>query len=258
MTMLMYSPRSVFSVLSAALAALAFLLTWAPLHGAETVSSAATPEARAETLQNLYRGLTSLTFDFSQVTSSGGRERTGSGNGVFYKAPAPRSGTGSSERLTKEISIMRWNYTEPDRQIIINDGENLSIYTEKDRQLIKTPASELESDITFAIFAGTRALLDDFEARDADSSTTMHSSVDSYLRTVLLVPREPHNQIKTVQVWFDEKGIIHHLRIEDHFAATTDLHFDNIELNGLPPYDREQADLIISLQVPPDTEIITQ
>lgn len=256
--MLMYSQRPVFPVLSAALAALAlFLLTWAPLHGAETVSPAATPEARAETLQNLYRGLTSLTFDFSQVTSSGGRERTGRGNGVFYKAPAPPSGTGPGDRPSEGISIMRWNYTEPDRQVIINDGEYLSIYTESDRQLIKTPASELESDITFAIFAGARSLLDDFAARDA-GSVTMHSPEDGDLQTVLLVPREPHNQIKTVQIWFDEKGIIRHLRIEDHFAATTDLHFDNIELNGLPPNDREQADLIISLQVPPDTEIITQ
>lgn len=254
--MLTYLQKTVFPILSASLAALTLLMTCGPLSAEKAVSSAASPESRAETLQNLYRGLTSLTFDFSQVTRSGGRERTGRGNGVFYKAPAP-SNTEPSDSPSKGTSIMRWNYTEPDRQVIINDGETLSIYTEKDRQLIKTPAGELESDITFAFFAGVRALLDDFEARDPDNDM-MHTPGESGLRTVLLAPRKPHNQIKSVQIWFDETGIIRHLRIEDHFEATTDLHFENIKLNAIPPYDREQADLIIFLQVPPGTEIITQ
>jgi len=240
----------------AALAALAFLLICAPLRAAAASSAGSSPEARAAALQDFYRGLTSLTFDFSQMTFSGGRERTGKGNAVFYKGPAPAAKTGQDHGRGKWIGIMRWNYTEPDNQVIINDGETLSIYTAKDKQLIRTPAGELESDITYAFFAGARALLDDFEAGEA-SGDPLHPAAGD-LRTLLLVPRQPHNQIKTIQVWFDAASIIRHFRIEDHFGATTDLRFDNIEYNSLPPYDPKQVEMIISLQVPPDTEIITQ
>lgn len=232
-------------------------MTCALLHAAETGPPQDSPESRAETLQNLYRELTSLTFDFNQVTSTGGRQRTGRGNAVFYKGPAPPSAPAQNNAANRGVSIMRWNYTEPDRQVIINDGETLAIYTEKDKQLIKTPAGELESDITYAFFAGARDLLDDFEARTADRNL-VYASDGGDMRTILLIPRRPHNQIKTVQLWFDETNIIHHLRIEDHFDATTELHFDNITLNSLPPYDRNQVDRIISLQVPAGTEIITQ
>jgi len=253
----MYLQKSIFSLLSPVPAIMALLVTCALLHAAETDLPQDSPASRAETLQNIYRGLTSLTFDFSQVTSTGGRERTGRGNAVFYKGPAPPSVPAQNDPVNKGVSIMRWNYTDPDRQVIINDGETLSIYTEKDKQLIKTPAGELESDITYAFFAGARNLLDDFEARAADRSMVYATDEDD-LRTILLIPRRPHNQIKTVQIWFDEKNIIHHLRIEDHFDATTELHFDNITLNTLPPYDRNQVERIISLQVPSGTEIITQ
>jgi len=246
--------KSGVPILFAALAALAFLLSYALLRAAAADSAGPSAEARAATLQDFYRGLTSLTFDFSQMTFSGGRERTGKGNAVFYKGPT--AGTGQDRDQGKGISIMRWNYTEPDNQIIINDGETLSIYTAKDKQLIRTPAGELESDITFAFIAGTRALLDDFEAREANGDP-LHPAAGG-LRTLLLVPRQPHNQVKTIQVWFDDANIIRHFRIEDHFGTTTDLRFDNIEYNSLPPYDPKQVEMIISLQVPPDTEIITQ
>ena len=85
----------------------------------------------------------------------------------FFTRPsfsASRAAAGDSSGQHRS-SVMRWNYAEPDKQVIINDGETLFIYTEKDRQLIKTPAQEIESDITYAFFAGTRNLLDDFEAR---------------------------------------------------------------------------------------------
>ncbi len=223
-----------------------------PVLGAEVPPS---PEEQALELQNLYGKMTSLTFDFDQVTRTGGRERTGRGNAVFYKTHPP-SLAAQSDSGTAPRSVMRWNYTEPDRQIIINDGTTLLIYTENDHQLIKTPAREIESDITYAFFAGTRNLMDDFAARAAGKEF-IYSSPDK-LQTLLLVPRKPHNQIKDVQIWFDAKGIIHHMLIADHFDSVTELNFDHIKLNSLPPGDQKEINRITSFTVPPGTEIITQ
>lgn len=233
---------------------LPLLLLCQPLLAAETLEPEA--EAQARTLQHLYAGLTSLTFDFQQITRTGGRERTGQGNAVFYKPVAATTAAAKTADRDLPRSVMRWNYAEPDRQVIINDGQTLSIYTEKDKQLIKTPAKELESDITYAFFAGNRNLLDDFEAQ-SPAEEVLSSRVGA-LQTLLLVPRTPHNQIRSVQIWFDERGVIQRLLLTDHFDAETDLHFSGIVLNSLPPHDRQQLESIISFQPPAGTEVISR
>lgn len=233
---------------------LPLLLLCRPLLAEETQEPEA--EARARSLQHLYAGLTSLTFDFQQITRTGGRERTGQGSAVFYKPVTAATAAAKTADRDLPRSVMRWNYAEPDRQIIINDGQTLSIYTEKDKQLIKTPAKELESDITYAFFAGTRNLLDDFEAQ-SPAEEVLSSRVGAQ-QTILLVPRTPHNQIKSVQIWFDERGIIQRLLLTDHFDAQTELDFSHIVLNSLPPNDRQQLESIISFQPPAGTEVISR
>jgi len=212
-------------------------------------------ESQALALQSKYNSLTSLTFSFEQVTSTGTRERKGRGEALFYRYQLP-SEVGQKDDTFVKQSVMRWNYTEPDPQIIVSDGQTLSIYTEKDKQLIRTPAKELESDITYAFFAGTRNLLDDFAAKAPD--TTFLFSSDTELQTLLLVPRQPHNQIRDVQVWFDSEGLIHHLKITDHFESVTELNFNNIMANSLPPGDRKTLNDIITFPIPPGTEIISR
>jgi len=228
-----------------------------PLTAAFTAAAAdePSPESHALALQNKYNSLISLTFGFDQLTRTGTRERSGLGDAVFYRfQPASEVTPESSPSATQ--SVMRWNYTEPDPQIIVSDGQTLSIYTEKDQQLIRTPAQELESDITYAFFSGARNLLDDFAAASGDPAYLFSS--ETKLQTILLVPRQPHNQIRDVQVWFDSDGLIHHLMITDHFDSVTELHFDNIKVNGLPAGDRKTLEEIITFSVPPGTEIISR
>lgn len=235
-------------------------LLFAALFLTATVTAAAavdelSPESHALALQNKYKSLGSLTFGFDQLTRTGTRERSGRGEAVFYRFQPPSEVTPEDSAPATQ-SVMRWNYTEPDPQIIVSDGQTLSIYTEKDQQLIRTPAQELESDITYAFFAGIRNLLDDFDARSADS-TYLFSSAQQ-LQTILLVPRQPHNQIRDVQVWFDNDGLIQHLMITDHFDSVTELNFDNIKVNSLPAGDRKTLESIITFPVPPGTEIISR
>lgn len=243
-------PKTSWLALFTALFTLSLLLPGRLLLAEES------PEAQARALQRLYAGLTSLTFDFQQVARTGGRERTGQGKAVFYKPRIAESAKGKDSARDLPASVMRWNYAEPDQQVIINDGKTLSIYTAKDKQLIKTPAKELESDITYAFFAGTRNLLDDFKPQ-APTEEVLSSRVGA-LRSLLLVPRTPHNQIKTVQVWFNEQGVIQRLLLTDHFDAETELRFSQIVLNSLPPHDQGELARIISFQPPAGTEIITR
>ncbi|MCF6187924.1 MAG: outer membrane lipoprotein carrier protein LolA [Desulfobulbaceae bacterium] len=197
-------------------------------------------------LQKAYRHLTSLQFNFAQLTRTGLRTRTGSGNAVFVRTADP-----------DKPGIMRWNYTEPDPQIILNDGDKLSIYTENDHQLIVTSAAELNADITYAFFSGNRNLNDDFIPAAPDRRYGF-ALPDTPLEAIRLTPRKPHPQIKAVQLWFDQNFLIHRIIIEDHFDSITELTFTNIRTDTVNPKDQKQVDAILNLDLPPDTEIITQ
>ncbi len=72
------------------------------------------PEDIAAQLQEKYDSLHSLAFDFKQQSSGemSGRPIQGSGSAIFYRA--------------KETSMMRWNYNEPDTQVLVSDGTTFS------------------------------------------------------------------------------------------------------------------------------------
>lgn len=197
---------------------------------------------QVDKVQQRYRSLTSLTFDFEQITGSGGRARKGAGNCIFYRPAADKAG------------IMRWNYTAPDVQVIINDGKQLSIYNEKDKQLLVSSAAELESDITYSLFTGKQDLLDAFSVQPADSRFKARKDV----RIVQLTPKKPNGQVKKVHCWFDSKSVIRQILLEDHFDTLTKLAFSNIKFDTLPANSAKAAEELVKLNVPKGTEVVRQ
>uniref|UniRef100_UPI0040575EB2 LolA family protein n=1 Tax=Candidatus Electronema sp. TaxID=2698783 RepID=UPI0040575EB2 len=223
---------------------LLFVLLAADLRGARAASETELRQ-RVEKIQQLYRSQTSFSFDFQQITRSGRRDRHGAGSSVFY-----RPGNGSP-------GIMRWNYTAPDKQIILNDGKQLSVYTEKDKQVLISSAAELESEITASLFAGSRNLTDDFDVQPAQSRF-VSGAAGQDIQVAQLVPKKPHGQIKTVHVWFDSKSNIRKLVMEDHFDTLTELVFNKIKFNELPAGSAKVAEELVRLNLPPGTEVVRQ
>ena len=209
-------------------------------------AATSTPQQDLAKLQQVYRGLHSLRFDFTQVTRTQMRTRKGAGTAVFLR-------TGNNDGG----GIMRWNYTEPEPQVILNDGRNLSIYTQKDHQLLVTSAKQLNDDITYSFFSGKRNLADDFVPQSPDIRYEFKVAKVT-LRSLRLIPRKPHPQIQAVQIWFDNHYMIRHLVLEDPFASVTELNFSNIETNLLDGTDSKVVQAILNLNLPPDTEILHQ
>lgn len=197
-------------------------------------------------LQQAYSELSSITFSFAQVTRSGTRSRSGQGDALFVRLPDP-----------DRIGIMRWNYTYPDVQIILNDGEELSIYTERDNQLIITPAAMFNNDITFGLFAGDKSINDDFIAGPPEEWHMLYF-YGVALTSISLIPSEPHPQIKFMQVWFDEKYLIRYLVLIDHFESITELAFFGNAINTIDVNNMQEMEKILFLDIPEDTEIIRQ
>jgi outer membrane lipoprotein carrier protein len=210
---------------------------------AQQSHAAGVPVEQLEKIQQFYRNLTSLSFDFKQITNSNGRIREGAGNSIFYRPASTSPG------------IMRWDYTKPGRQIILNDGKELSIYTEKDKQLLIMSAKKLQSDITYSFFIGKRDLQDDFKLLPPDPRFAGKVSSDI---AVQLIPKQPNGQIRALHFLFDKDEKIKRLIMEDHFETTTELIFSNIEFNALPADSSQTTADLIRLNLPSDTEIIRQ
>ena len=229
----------------------ALLVALILLSGTASVSAASGPEQRVMQLQKKYQQLRSLEFDFSQSTQTGARVKQGKGNAIFLRTAARAGSAGAGQ------GIMRWNYTDPTAQTIINDGTTLSIYTPQDKQLIISSAQNMESDITYAIFTGTKSLLDEFEAAPADKLFTLTGPPAGF-EAILLTPRQPHPQVKRVQLWLNGDLTIHRLLMEDHFGALTELTFSKVRFNTLPQGDKRQVQELLDLDLAAGTETIRQ
>ncbi len=232
--------------------ALTLLIVPCMPHSSFSATSPQGLELKVVQLQRKYQKLQSLEFDFSQSTATSGRVKQGSGNAVFYRPTAP-SGTVSPTGN----GVMRWNYLEPTVQTIINDGKELSLYTPQDKQLIVSPAQEMESDITYAIFTGTKNLLDEFEAAPPDRLFVLNDPPPGF-EAILLTPRQPHPQLKRIQLWLGGDLTIHRLLMEDHFGALTELTFNRVRFNTLPASDPQLLQSLLRLDLAPGTETIHQ
>ncbi len=188
---------------------------------------------KAAKLQETYDSTSSFAADFSQVTSMklSRRERHGQGS-----------------LLIKKPGLMRWDYQEPDHQVLINDGEVMSMYFAGAEQMIIMPAKEyLQSDVTYAFFAGTGNVLRDFEISAVGEEYCCGAAPD-----LRLTPKQAHPQVDYLYIWLNEHFLISRMQIADHYGSITDLTLTNIKLNQ--PVDLERFKFV----PPVGTEIVRQ
>jgi len=194
----------------------------------------------AQKLQNTYKKATSLVADFNQTTSIkfSERVRQGSGSMIFLKP-----------------GRMRWDYITPDHQVLISDGESITMYFEKSNQMIISDARDyLQSDVTYSFFAGTGDILKDFDIGEPDFENIRDNS-----HLIKLIPKSTHPHVSFIHAWItDDIFLLEHLQIVDHFDTVTDLFFESLEIDSNSYGDREITKDIFSYPPPPVTEIIKQ
>jgi len=190
--------------------------------------------------QTTYEKAASMTADFKQSTSLQlrSRERYGSGSMVFLKP-----------------GHMRWDYFLPDHQVIISDGDTISMYFEKSNQMIISSAKEyLQSDVTYSFFAGTGDILRDFAVGEPDLTNTQENSF-----LIKLTPKSSHPHVASIHAWITHDSfLITHLQIVDHFETVTDLFFENIRIDTGHYGSRAIKDDLFVFLPPAGTEIIEQ
>ena len=197
-------------------------------------------------LQAKYNRIKSLTFDFTQNTSGQLAGRGGSGNGQAYFL---KTGSGSK---------MLWNYSSPDKQVILSDGATLSMYFAKLKQMIITPADSLQQDITYSFFSGAGNLENDFQTLPPDPEVGMTDTDRESFKIIKLIPKTQRSQVSTIHVWVTSDSLIQRMEIRDSFDTVTILNFSNIKVDSLPAENSQAIKSLFSFTPPEGTEIIHQ
>lgn len=206
--------------------------------------STESPEAVADRLQTRYDAIGSLSFDFIQDTSGDmtGKPRKGSGKALFVKST--------------DKNYMRWDYSSPDRQVLVSDGTLFSMYFAKMQQMIVSPAESLNADLTYSFFAGGGVLKNDFTLLPADQE--FQAEGPAGFSVLKLIPKKGQSQVQDIHLWVTAGSLIRRILIRDHFGTRTILNFKNIEINTLIDQDPGQLRALFTFEPPEGTEIIRQ
>ncbi|MDF1577168.1 MAG: outer-membrane lipoprotein carrier protein LolA [Desulfurivibrionaceae bacterium] len=208
-------------------------MTWPVLTASAVPAAELTALQKAAGLQATYDKTTTFKADFSQTSAMklSRRQREGRGSLVI-----------------KKPGLIRWDYLEPDHQVIISDGRRISMYFAEAEQLIVMPAQEyLQSDVTYAFFAGQGDLSRDFEVEEPGGDYCCGAPPD-----LMLTPKQPHPQVEYLFLWLSDDFLIERMQIFDHYGSVNDLTFSELKVN--PPVAPETFEFT----PPPGTEIIEQ
>jgi outer membrane lipoprotein carrier protein len=222
---------------------LLFILSIAP-QLAHATDKLEYPEDIAARLQSRYDNIRSLSFQFHQDVKGemSGRPRQGDGHAIFFKHDAE--------------SRMRWDYTKPDMQVLVSDGKTFSMYFSELHQMIVSPASNLDSDLTYSFFTGQGNLKTDFFIRPPDEDT--NTGTDSETKIIKLIPKTPQSQVQDIHVWVSKDSLIKRLKIRDHVGTITILDFNDIKVNIFQGQSLDYIKELFTFAPPQGTEIIHQ
>jgi len=154
---------------------------------------------------------------------------------------------------------MRWNYNSPERQVLISDGNSISMYFEELNQMIIAPVDQGQADILFSFFAGRGPLENSFTILDSDPLLDDEITEPSTGVTVIyLLPKDPNSQISTIQLYVTEDSLIRRIEFVDHFDTKTTINISNISIDPFQAKSRDEIEKIFSFSPPEGTEIIRQ
>jgi outer membrane lipoprotein carrier protein len=207
------------------------LLLWLGVACLAYAADTAELDTLINRIQASYDKTTALTADFVQVATL---------------TSIDRQQTSTGRLSVEKPHYIRWEYTQPDAQTILYDGNLLRIYTPKRQQVLQSPIDEnSRSDVALLFLAGIGKL------REAFMITPL-ANTETSAKQLRLVPRSRQAGFTELHVAVNPKSsLIEKLTIYDTIGNVTDIRLNALETHtALPPQTFE-------LILPPNTEILT-
>lgn len=185
----------------------------------------------AAALQRRYEAVKDFSASFTQTYE-----------GAVLRRKAKESGT----VYIKKPGMMRWEYTAPEKKLVVSDGRTLFMYFPTDRQVMKNPVPQGDEAANAVLFLmGKGDIVRDFNVRFGEGQ-----SEASYV--LRLEPRTRQPEYDWLQVKADRGSLqIQELGWGDSQGSRNTIALTNFKENaGL-------ADKIFQFSIPRGTEVIT-
>ena len=196
----------------------AFLTLLTALAAAGTLLHAQQPqsaEALARALQDRYNGVLDFKASFVQTTSGGVLRITKKGEGTV---------------AVKKPGKMRWDYTKPEKQLIVSDGKKIYDYDPVTREVGVGDVPPDDQAPTATLFlAGKGNILRDFKVSIVPSPV-------AGTQALRLDPRKTESDYEFLVIAFDPSSYqIRGLRTRDSQGGESTIVFSDIRQNtGIP------------------------
>jgi outer membrane lipoprotein carrier protein len=163
-------------------------------------------------LQKKYETTTDITSNFEQETfASGSSEGLKAKGKVYFSRPHQ----------------MRWEYSQPEPQLIVTSGEEVYVYEKEANQVMVVPRDQLLStEISKAFFFGKGDLKRYFIVEHPVEG----QPDDRWM--LKLIPRNPVPQVCTIWIVVDsDTHLVREMWLEDQIGGRTHLVFSNVKVN---------------------------
>lgn len=190
------------------------------------VPGLALADSGVDRLTRMLEPLTTYVADFNQQILDGSGQRLQSASGEMWLARPGR---------------FRWEVDAPYSQVVVSDGEQVTLY---DPDLEQATIQPLDERVTH-----TPALLLSGSAEALTENYTVDSSQQGITEVFTLTPRSADTLFETLQLTFNSEQLSG-LQMTDSTGQQTAIEFDNVKQNN------SVEDARFSIELPQNTDII--
>jgi len=183
-------------------------------------------------IQQAYENTIDFQADFQQISfiKSIGEEQKASGK-VYMKKPG----------------LMRWEYLNPEKQLIILDGKVLWIYSHENKQVIKNDLfNNFDSKAPYLFLLGLGKIEDEFNVKYINGGTS--SKKDCLF--LELRPKEEQPGLEKLVLKINSKNFqVESSSIFDYYGNITSIDFYDIQINRNVPVSLFQYQVSEGIEV---------
>jgi chaperone LolA len=206
--------------------AAALILTLCSWCAPQSSLAAADPAAGRQKVEGFLQGLQSLQAQFKQTLIDRNGRTVEEASGVL---------------AIRRPDRFRWDYREPNEQVIVADGSRIWLY---DADLEQVTVRKLDDTLS-----ATPAMLLSGQGNLQDNFTVTQASQEAAILWVRMEPKRDDTDFKWVRLGFDG-ATLKFMQLADKLGQTTSLEFTQLERN--PPIDPSR----FTFTVPPGADVI--
>ena len=157
-----------------------------------------------------------------------------------------RQQTSAGRLYIEKPHHIRWEYTQPDSQTILYDGNILRIYTPRRRQVLQSKIDEdNRRNVALLFLAGVGKLREAF-------TISLLPNTQTGSRSLRLLPHSPQASFTELQIVVNAQNyFIEYLIIHDTIGNITEIRLEALQTHAALPSQT------FELALPPDTEVLT-